>query len=139
MLAVERKDDLRASLLQWMFCWLMLQTGGRPGHVFTASDFLAHVKTAKKTKARLDSWGEFRCESGGWSPVQDVPLALNNHYWGSLGVAARFKDAIKRDPAFAIAQFPTLTEQQIEKELVHVRQGASADKLQVKAATSSTP
>ncbi len=76
---------------------------------------------AKKTKARLDSWGEFRCESGGWSPVQDVPLALNNHYWGSLGVAARFKDAIKRDPAFAIAQFPTLTEQQIEKELVHVR------------------
>lgn len=62
---------------------------------------------AKKTKARLDSWGEFRCpETGGWTPVPGTTLAESDSYWCSLGVAEFARDTIKLTAAFADTQLP---------------------------------
>ncbi|KAK9915752.1 hypothetical protein WJX75_003637 [Coccomyxa subellipsoidea] len=121
--AEEQEDDLKASPLQWMYCHLMLLTGSRPGHTLKVSAFLAEVEKAKSIKARLDSWGEFRCpNTGGWTPVDNITLAADeSNYWCSLGVAAQLRDAISRYQAFADTGLRGFTTHHLEKARKYVR------------------
>ncbi|EIE27099.1 hypothetical protein COCSUDRAFT_38856 [Coccomyxa subellipsoidea C-169] len=82
----------------------------------------APARTARKDMALLDSWGEFLCPvTGGRTPVKSRSLAMRDDYWRSLAVAARFRDAVRQDPAFAETEMPTFTDQQLQEELSHVR------------------
>lgn len=85
-----------------------------------------HPTQARKDKALLDSWGEFKCSNtGGWTPVDSENLAWKDHFWCSLGVATRLKAAIKLNPAFANTRLPAFTEEELQQELIHVRSAAS--------------
>ncbi|EIE27110.1 hypothetical protein COCSUDRAFT_38864 [Coccomyxa subellipsoidea C-169] len=120
--AVEQKHDLNTCFLLWMYCNLMLRIGSRAERIITVSEFLAQVKKTRRVKARLDSWGEFCCtNTAGWSPVQSAPLATRKTYWPTLGVALRFKEAIKRDPAFADTELPAFTELELIEACATVR------------------
>lgn len=77
---------------------------------------------AKRMKAQLDSWGDFRCsQTGGWTPVQSIPLAVQNNYWSCLGMVARLKEAIRLDPAFADTKLPAYTKKEVAEAMNHVR------------------
>jgi hypothetical protein len=78
---------------------------------------------AKSIKARLDSWGEFRCpNTGGWTPVDNITLAADeSNYWCSLGVAAQLRDAISRFQAFADTGLRGFTTHHLEKARKYVR------------------
>ncbi|EIE27079.1 hypothetical protein COCSUDRAFT_38842 [Coccomyxa subellipsoidea C-169] len=79
--AEEQGNELEARPLLWMHCHLMLLTRSSPRHIFTVNYFLTYVKKARKSKALLDSWGEFRCSNtGGWTPVQSKCLARSEEY-----------------------------------------------------------
>ena len=41
--------------------------------------------------------------------------------WSSLAVATRFKEAVRRNPAYAQRKLPLFTLQELNRELVHVR------------------
>ena len=77
---------------------------------------------ARRTKARLDSWGEFRSQkTDGWTPVPSKSQAAATSYWRSLGAAARFKEEIKRNLVFADALLPAFTQEELIRTLLHVR------------------
>jgi hypothetical protein len=84
------------------------------------------AKQAKQGVARLDSWGEFYCpRTEGWTPVQE-----RNDIWPGpqhmdsrlcLGVAARFREAVRADPAFADTKLPAFTGEALKEEQMHIR------------------
>ena len=54
-------------------------------------------------------------------PLSKSMLASEEEYWCTLGAAARFREAIRNDPAFADTLLPAFTEEQLDKERNHIR------------------
>lgn len=53
--------------------------------------------------------------------MQSAPLATRKNYWPTLGVALRFKEAFKRDPAFTDTELPAFTEPELIEACATVR------------------
>ncbi|EIE21128.1 hypothetical protein COCSUDRAFT_43473 [Coccomyxa subellipsoidea C-169] len=114
--------NLQTNRIKWLLCHQLLLRGSPKNRIVTVSTFLANFKWAKKFRAKMIIWAEQNSQNmGGLTPGQIRSQTETDEFWPSLAVATRFKEAVRRNPAYAQRRLPAFTPQELNRELVHVR------------------
>ncbi|BDA50000.1 hypothetical protein COCOBI_15-1280 [Coccomyxa sp. Obi] len=80
-------DDGSSICLRWIMCHAILP--GAEGPTFQVSEVLSSIDKARAAMDEAESW------------THPMAFILPHNYWPCLGVAARYKATIRKEPSFA--------------------------------------
>ncbi|KAK9903418.1 hypothetical protein WJX75_005117 [Coccomyxa subellipsoidea] len=104
-----RDDEIMGSRLRWQLCYAILLGG--EGRTFQVSKILRIVQKAPAAFDKAASWG-----------VPFEHLAHEKQYWCCMGVFAKYRAAVREDPAILHQMQKVYAgEQQLNQEIRHVR------------------
>ncbi|BDA50008.1 hypothetical protein COCOBI_15-1360 [Coccomyxa sp. Obi] len=106
--ADDRGDDSSSICLRWDLCQAILL--GAEGPSFAVEDVLSVIRKARAAMHQAEKW------------TDPKRLLLEEIYWPCMGVAARYRAAMKKDPSFVHSMMEAYASvEDLEREKRHVR------------------